>query len=181
MTAKPKTAALLVPALTVLLMGSGLSGCGFSPMYGSHAPGASQAAPEARLDKVEISAIRNREGVYLRNALIDRFYSGGYPLSPGYRLDVSEISEARTDLDVTSSSEATRAQLTQTIVIRLYDLSSPAAEPVLKRNLSNITSYNILESEFATRVSQQKAREGGLDDLARQIELNLTLYFNRTP
>lgn len=174
------SAKLLMSALTVFLSGAALTGCGFSPMYGTHAPGASQSSPESRLDQVEIAAIKNREGVHLRNALIDRFYVNGYPASPGYRLEISKISEVRTNLDVTTSSEATRAQLTQRLDMKLYDLKKPD-EPVLKRSLSNISSYNILESEFATRISQQKAREGGLDDLARQIELNLTLYFNRTP
>ncbi len=146
-------------------------------MYGTHSDKGSSTS-EANLGLIEISPIKDREGVFLRNALIDRFYTSGYPSNPRYRLEIGELSEVNTDLDITSSSEATRAQLTQTTTMKLFDLQNPAM-PVLARSLSSITSYNILESEFATRVSKQKAREGGLDDMARQIELNATLYFNR--
>lgn len=147
-------------------------------MYGTHTDRGS-ATSQANLGQIEINPIKDREGVFLRNALIDRFYTDGYPSNPRYRLEIGELSEINTDLDITSSSEATRAQLSQSTTMKLFDLQNPGT-PVLTRALSSITSYNILESEFATRVSEQKAREGGLDDLARQIELNATLYFNRT-
>lgn len=147
-------------------------------MYGSQSAISGQSAASA-LAAVEIGNIPDREGVYLRNALIDRFYTDGYPSSPRYALTVSKVTEAQRNLDITKSSEATRSQLIQTVSIALTDTQAPG-KPVLEQSLSTTSSYNVLESEFATRVSADNARMSGLNDLARQIELALTLYLSRT-
>ena len=172
------TRALLLSSLSVLA----LSACGFQPMYGSHAAAktASGQTAEAGLDSVGIANIPDAEGVYLRNALIDRFYRHGTPSNPRYELSFGDLNETKTNLDITTSSETTRAQLSQNIAVTLIDRQQ-GNKAVLLRNISSIASYNILESEFATRISEQNARQSGLDDMARQIELNLSLFFNRSP
>jgi hypothetical protein len=168
-----KSASLL--ALSAILL---LPGCGFHPMHGKYA--AAQAAQKgAGLDTVEIANIRDANGTYLRNALIDRFYSGGYPSAPRYTLTVTPVLEREVELDITKSSEATRSQLRLETVMTLTDKQNPGS-PVLQRSLRAISSYNQLESEFATHVTEQAARESGLNDLARQIELNISLFLNRT-
>lgn len=154
-------------ALTLLA-----SGCGLRPMYGNYA-----AAPSAGFDDIDIAAIPNRSGVALRNDLIDLFYRDGYPQTPRYTLKISPVEERSSELDITSNSESTRAQLTQSTGIILTDRQT--GEILLTQSVSSITSYNILESEFATRVTEDKARDSGLKDLARQIHLALSLYFNR--
>lgn len=158
-----------------------LSGCGFAPMYGDHAApaGAANGASAATLSNIVISNIPDRSGVYLRNALIDRFYTNGYPVNPAFTLSVEPVKEVQRDLDLTKSSEATRNQLTLSTTLKLYDAEDPT-KPVLVRPLSSINSYNVLESEFATRVTEDSARLSGLNDLARQIELNIVLYLNRS-
>jgi LPS-assembly lipoprotein len=114
----------------------------------------------------------------LRNALIDRLYQNGYPNAPIATLKVSPIQETRNELDLTKSSDATRAQLRMSSTMTLTDKSGAV---VLTRPLKTITSFNILGSEFATRVTEESARESGLQDLARQVELNLSLYYNSKP
>lgn len=154
-------------------------GCGFQPMYGSYGAltGQEQGAIQEQLTQIEISNIPDREGQYLRNVLIDRFYKSGRPVNPRYILNVSEINEKTYDLDITVSSDATRAQLTLSSSMQLVD--SENKEVVLTRGLRASASYNILESKFATRVSEQKTRENALDELARQIELQIALYLSR--
>ncbi|PZQ49072.1 MAG: hypothetical protein DI551_00010 [Micavibrio aeruginosavorus] len=153
-----------------------LTACGFTPQYGSSA-GTAGYAPVEGLDKVEIAMIPNEEGVYLRNLLIDNFYRGGYPGTPAYVLSVEEIVETNTNLDLTIDSESTRKQIKLRTVMRLKDKST--GQDVLKRDLRAITSYNVLGSQFTTRVSEKDAREAALEDLARQIETQITLYFKR--
>lgn len=157
-----------------------LSACGFQPMYGSASPSAalSGSATEAGLEIVAIENIRDADGVHLRNALIDRFYRNGYPATPRYTLAVDKINEVRTKLDLTTEAEATRAQVVQSTRFVLTDLSTRTA--VLTRKISSVSSYNILESEYATRASEQAARESSLNDLARQVELQVSLFLNRT-
>ena len=117
----------------------------------------------------------SREEVKTR--LIDQFYKDGRPEIPAYILQISPIRESVTDLDVTRSSDVTRAQLRLTSTMILTDAQS--GEELLRRGLSATSSYNVLAEEFATRFSEQSTRENALNDLARQIELQLGLYFNR--
>ncbi len=169
-----------------------LSACGFQPMYGSYAPGADTAAnggassaslPEANLNAVEIDTIPTAEnedaryGQALRNELIDRFYKGGTPANTRYLLKFSELRIRERELDLTKNSEATRAQLRSSAVMTLIDKAT--GETLVSRGISSISSYNILPSKFATRVTEQNARDNTIIDLARQAELQLNLYFNR--
>ena len=152
-----------------------LAACGFEPMYGRNIN--ERTGVENELARVGISNIENREGQYLRNALIDRFYRAGRPARPLYRLSIKPLRETLIDLDITKSSDATRGQLRLETSMQLIDVRTE--ETVLARDLRTITSYNILGSEFATRVTEENARTNALDDLARQIELQLNLYFKR--
>ncbi|HPF77703.1 MAG TPA: LPS assembly lipoprotein LptE [Alphaproteobacteria bacterium] len=153
-----------------------LAACGFSPMYGNSS-GANATAPEAGMDQVAIAIIPDREGQFLRNALIDRFYSNGMPANPAYELSFSKINEGISDFDITVDSEATRRQLKLSTTMTLTD--NATKQIVLKRPLQAITSHNVLDSEFSTLVTEQSAREAALNDLARQAERQIALYFSR--
>lgn len=151
-----------------------LSACGFSPMYGTKSD--SNTAVKSQLDKVEIAIIPDRSGQYLRNALIDRFYTHGYPANAAYNLKISPIIETISDFDITLESEATRQQIRLSTTLSLVDKEN--GKTVLTQNLTAITSNNILESEFSTLITEQSARDAALNDLARQIERHLALYFS---
>lgn len=155
-----------------------LSACGFEPIYGTHLQSkAGQESVQSQLAQVGIDGIPDRSGQFLRNALIDKFYREGRPQNLRYTLHVEPIKESTVDLDITKSSDATRAQLHLRIAMRLTDENTGVV--VLSRSLRSIASYNVLTSEFATRVSAQNTRENALNDLARQIELQIALYLKR--
>ncbi len=160
----------------LLLMSLGIiAACGFHPVYGVNKYTA--IGVEEHLSQIEISGIPDREGQFLRNALIERFYRDGRPANPKYKLSMSPVSESLRDLDITIDSDTTRGQLTLRITMILNDKKT--GETLLKRNLRSIASYNIIDSEFANRVSEQNTRENALSDLARQIEEQLALHFKR--
>lgn len=165
-----KTTVLLSFALLLL------ASCGFTPMYGSAAGGTGVSAT-AGLDRVDISIIPDGSGVFLRNDLIDRFYQNGYPSSPTHTLTVTRIEELGRDLDITIESEATRKQIKLTTTLTLIDKASGTS--VLSRKVTAITSYNVVSTQFATRISEDDAREAALHDLARQIETQVALYFKK--
>ncbi len=171
--------------LNILLLGLSLSlsACGFTPMYGSTAtptPGYSKSMPPtAGLDRIEIGVIPDESGVALRNDLIDRFYRNGYPADPLYSLSIGKVNEQSLDLDITISSETTRKQIRLNMVMNLIDLKT--GKSALTRNLTAITSYNVLDSQFTTRVGEADAREAALNDLARQIETQISLFLKRGP
>ena len=81
------TAVRLLAFLSVFI----LAACGFQPLYGDrsavNAPGVRES-----LNGIYISAIPDQPGQYLRNALIDRFYSSGRPGADArYNLTLSPI------------------------------------------------------------------------------------------
>lgn len=164
---------ILLSALMLLT----LAACGFAPMYGSGGAGSSGISTTAGLDQIDIALIPDQSGVYLRNILIDQFYQNGYPSSPRYRLRVSAIDEKIQDLDITVDSESTRRQIDLSTSLTLTDTQT--GETVLSRSVSALTSYNVLGSQFTTRVSEADAREAALEDLARQIEAQVALYLKR--
>ena len=162
-----------------------LSACGFSPVYGTGSQSSetkniganNEASIKANLNKIQINIIPNREGQYLRNALIDNFYFTGAPQNPSYTLRVNKINESRYDFDITQDSEATRRQIKlKTSYVLINNKNN---KTLLARNITAYASYNVLESEFSTLVTEQNARDNTLDDLARQIERGITLYLNR--
>lgn len=153
-----------------------LAACGFTPMYGSAAGSLGVSATEG-LDHVEIAVIPDQSGVFIRNILTDHFYRDGYPSSPTHKLLVEKLDESIYNLDITRDSEATRKQIRITAVMTLQDNTTGAA--VLTRSLIATTSYNVLGSQFTTRISESDAREAALADLARQIESQTALYFKR--
>ncbi len=164
--------------LTILLSLLLLSSCGFSSVYGEHKTQYGQAyAVEDSLALILIQPIPDREGQYLHNALINRFYQKGYPSEVLYTLHTSPINERLINLDITVDSDSTRGQMILKTNITLKNLTTN--ELLLRRSLQAVTSYNILASQFTNRVSEQNARENALDDLARQIELQIGLHFRR--
>lgn len=155
-----------------------LAACGFEPMYGGTTAGSyGSIATEDKLAQVTIDNIPNAEGQYLRNELIDRFYRRGRPVQSTYTLQVAPLKETETNLDITIESESTRAQIRIDTTFQLIDNNTGAA--VLKREIRAFNSFNVLGSQFTTIVSEQDAREAALNDLARQIETQLILYFGQ--
>lgn len=146
-------------------------------MYASNNAGSDGARTQVDLNNMRIAIIPDREGQYLRNALIDRFYTNGEPSNPAFILVIEPIKENIFDFDITVESEATRRQLKLSSKMQLVDTKT--RQSVLSRNLLAITSHNVLESEFSTIVTEQSAREAALNDMARQVERQLALYFSK--
>ena len=164
----------LFNALTVISLFL-LSACGFSPIYGDYKNATAQNTVNRYFNEIDIAIIPNREGQYLRNALIDNLYNNGTPTNTRYDLRFSPVKENIYDFDITVESEATRRQLRLSTTMQLIDKATK--QVLLSRRLTALTSNNVLESEFSTLVTEQNARENALNDLARQTERQLALYF----
>jgi len=158
-----------------------LASCGFEPVYGKHSSSASPAqgaGMEAAtgLSAIDVAIVPDREGQILRNELIDQLRPHG-GREAKYTLSFADLIVNVRKLDLTKNAEATRAQIIVTTNIYLTDLETGAL--VLSRPVKSISSYNVLPSKFATRVTEQNARENALRDAARQIVQQLSLFFNR--
>jgi len=152
-----------------------ITACGFHPVYGvnKYTP----VGAETKFSQIAIDIIPDREGQYLRNALIDRFHRNGKADKTNYRITIAPLQETQRNLDVTIDADTTRAQLSIKTTMTLRDTISN--KDIVNRELISTASYNVLGSEFTNRVSEQSTRENVLDDLARQIEMQVGLYFKR--
>jgi LPS-assembly lipoprotein len=167
---------LLVLLITVNCALFTLGSCGFSPLYGPSG-GRNTDSVSDKFDTVTIGSIPDESGQYLRNALIDRLYRYGRPSESDYVLNLTPISEYKSDLDITKTATSTRTQIRLNTSMTLTDARTN--KTLLSRKLVAINSFNVLQSQYDTRVSEQYVRQNALDDLARQVEAQLALYFRR--
>ncbi len=153
-----------------------VASCGFEPLYQTGGARADLSSRQG-LPAIEVGLIPDSEGVYLRNALMDILPVSRSSRLSSYNLDVSAIEEFISELDITERSDATRGKLRVSVS---FMLSDPNGKKLFSRQTSAVTSYNILESEFSNRVSQENARRNALEMLAQQIERQVFLYFQRS-
>lgn len=164
--ASPALAAVLAIALLAV------AGCGFRPLYGERSA-ASVAAPE--LAAIQIDLISNREGQLVRNGLLDKMQPRGAAPKPLYRLQVG-VSIARESLGVRIDDTATRGNLMMNASYILTDLAS--GKPLMKATSRAISSYNILDSDFATVISENDAIRRTAAEVSEEIKTRVAIFLS---
>jgi LPS-assembly lipoprotein len=120
-------------------MGAPLAGCGFRPLYGRANTDASGVSVDRQMAGIRISAIANREGQQLHNALRDRFNPLGQPADSAYTLDIN----------LTTRTYGTLAK---------RDLSST------RRNVEMNAFYNLRDSEGKIVMRDRSVITTGYDE-----------------
>ncbi len=154
-----------------------LPACGFQPLYVDQNASGVSKSNIVPFSEISIANIPDREGQYLRNQLVDMIYMDGYPQNPQFNLTIRQLNEQITRLGIQKDATATRAQMRLTAEMQLNDLTDGTI--LLTRNLIATNSFNILDSQYTTNVSTDYARNRALDELARQVTTQLSLYFQR--
>lgn len=166
-----------LPAMFAMLAALSVAACGFRPLYGDNSA-AGKPSVQADLGQVAITPIRSRTGQILRNHLIDRMNPSGQPGSAGAYTLIIRLGVRKQELGIRRDETATRANLIMTVN---YVLVEQASGAVIHRGISRaVTSYNILDDEFATLIAEKDARARGAEELADDITTQMALYFNRT-
>lgn len=151
-----------------------LAGCGFRPLYGRDSETGASTVDE--LNAIRVTPLQDRTGQIMHNLLRDRLNPRGQPVRPRYELTVS-LTESILELALATDETATRGDLS---IIANYTLSHPGEGRILLSGSSRaVNSFNILQSQFATQVSEQDARERGLRELSDEIRVQLGIYFAR--
>lgn len=134
--------------------------------------GASGTSAAQALNQIDVKPIANREGQVLRNYLVQALNHNGRPTRPDYRLSVS-LRENISRLAIQSDSSATRANLA---IRASYTLTDTATGEVTSRGATRVvTSFNILQDEFATLSSERSARDRALKQTSLDIRSRLVL------
>jgi len=148
-----------------------LSGCGFRPLYGEREEGDASD----QLATVHVNTIPNRNGQILHNFLLDRINPKGKPATPLYALDI-QLTEQKSNVGIIKDSTATLAQLANTATYTIYDLKERKA--LQSGRSRSFTSYNIVQSDFATLSAEKDARERTLRDIAEDITTKVAVFLN---
>ena len=159
--------------IIALVCSLALSGCGFRPLYGEAEDGSSAFDD---LETIQIAALPDRTGQQLHNLLRDRINPRGQPNRPEYVLRIT-LSEKTEKLAIAQDETATCANLRLSATFTLTLLNSKAV--VMKGRSNSANSYNIVDSQYATYVSENDARERALRELSEDIRLRLAAYFAR--
>lgn len=149
-----------------------LSGCGFEPLMGR--TGSPNAAIES-LAAIRIEPIADRSGQILRNELLDQLTPRGRPVAARYVLAV-RLQEPRQTLLLRRDDIISRSAYSAQASYTLRDLRGA---PLASGTSSFATDYEITNSEYATRISLESARDRVMVLVANDIRNQLAQTFKQ--
>lgn len=155
-----------------MILATGLTGCGFRPLYGSQG-----GAGREELARVRIDLIPDRIGQQLRNELLDRFNPRGEARDAQYRLGVV-VRTRRVDTAIR------RDETTRTVRLEVdaqYSLIELANSTVPLTGVSRAaTTFTVFTSEFATLSAENDARARAVREIADDLALRIGAFLARS-
>lgn len=151
-----------------------LQACGFAPLYQSKTTGQSTGTT---FDTIFVRTIPDRVGQELRNHLLNALTPKGRPSQPEWELSV-KLSESIEKISVEQTSFSTRANLKLVASFSLEPTGDNDRDGV-SGSVGAISSYNILDSEYATLVAERDARSRAVIILGNDIRRQLATWLNR--
>lgn len=148
--------------LALALLAS-LGGCGFTPIYGEGAAGAS-------LSRISVTAQDNRLGYRLREQLEDSL-GLDRSMTPLFRL-TTDVKQSRRPLGRRIDDTATRYELT---VKADWTLTPVSGGTPLTGTETVTTTYSAADQPYAAIAAQQDGEDRAASELARLIRLDLVL------
>jgi LPS-assembly lipoprotein len=166
--------------LSIVLL-VGLAACGFQPLYGQR--GATGGSMPDELAAIRVVPIADRTGQLLYNNLRDRLNPHGKPVDPRYLLDIA-LREEREELALRGDETATRANLrlmADYVLRRAVSEGEPGKDDIVTKGQSRITtSYDILDSQYATIISIEDARARATRVLSDDIQARLAVALSES-
>jgi LPS-assembly lipoprotein len=154
-------------ALAACLMLPLLSACGFQPLYGNN------TAPQ--LSSIFVEDIAERNGFELRTRLIDILDSDGMQTNKRYRLKVT-LSESSQGIALQNDAAITRYN---NRMEARFVLSDASGKEIYRGTQSELSSYNVVQSPYATLAAEQDSGKRAVQDMAERIRLELAVWFRR--
>ena len=158
---------LLLPLVTLALIGGTLAGCGLRPLYS----GGSASPAAIGFRAIEVGPIPLRSGWLTRNALVDRL--GGEHPGGIYRLEV-ELDDNIAGFGIRGDAATTRERRTLRARYRLVERASGAV--VLDATAGSDAGIDVVSSEYATVAAEQTASERLSQLVAEQIVTRIARY-----
>ena len=152
----------IAPILALVALTT-LSACGFRPLY---ATAGDDYQTAANMAQVKVALINDRVGQLTRNALLETLTPRGQSSNPLYDLSVT-LTESTSEQCFTKDNEATIADY---LIDADYQLVRRSDSKVLRNGTVRArTSYNIVDSDFASIEAEDAARKDAARNLAQQL------------
>ena len=142
--------------------------CGYEPIYSKN------INTNKELLSISVQNIKNRSGQILRNSLLNQLNPERERVITKYRLIV-EIFESKSSLAYRRDMSATRTDLKVTANYLLEDIKN--GEILLKQEAKSISSFDVVESVYATLIAEKDVREKNLKVISNDIYTNLVIFF----
>ena len=142
--------------------------CGYEPIYSKN------ANTNKELLSISVQNIKNRPGQILRNTLLNQLNPKRERVITKYRLIV-KLSESQSSLAYRRDKSATRTDLEVTANYLLKDIKN--GEILLKQEAKSISSFDVVESVYATLIAEKDVREKNLKVISNDIYTNLVIFF----
>jgi LPS-assembly lipoprotein len=155
----------LGPILGLAIAAAGLSGCGFTPLYGDRTVVSNLAA-------IDVVASEGRTGYLIRQHLDDAF-AKNRGAAPTYRMDVS-VAEARYPRGVRIDNVATRYEYVLEASYRLTSL--PSGAQAKQGRVRVALTYDSADQPYASIAAQQDAQDRAASEAARRIQMELAVW-----
>ena len=144
------------------------TGCGYESIYSK------KVHKNKDLLHISVKNIKDRSGQILRNSLLNNLNPDRERVIKKYKLIV-EITESKSSLAYRRDMSATRTDLAVTANYLLTDIKN--GEILLKETTTSTSSFDVVESVYATIVAEKDAREKSLDVLSDNIYTDLVIFF----
>lgn len=161
-----------------MLIAAFAGGCGFRPLYATHAVvGEEAASPAAReeLAATVVAPIADRAGQILRNELVFLLGAAGEAPAARHSLDVA-LTETLDRVAVQVTGLATRANLRLNAQYRLTDLAT--GQVVTQGQVGVVGGFDLVDNEFATLIAARNMREQLALRLARILHTRLAAFYD---
>jgi len=142
--------------------------CGYEPIYSKN------VSSNKELLSISVKNIKDRSGQILRNSLLNQLNPEKERVIIKYKLTV-EISESRSNLAYRRDMSATRADLIVTANYLLTEIKG--GEIILENETKSTSSFDVVESVYATLIAEKDAREKNLQVISDDIFTNLVIFF----
>ena len=142
--------------------------CGYEPIYSKN------VSSNKELLSISVKNIKDRSGQILRNSLLNQLNPEKERVIIKYKLTV-EIFESRSNLAYRRDMSATRVDLSVTANYLLTEIKS--GEIILEQETKSISSFDVVESVYATLIAEKDAREKNLQVISDDIFTNLVIFF----
>ena len=156
----------ILSGLGTALALSGLSACGFVPLY-------AQNGLVDHLSHIDLNTPDTRTGFYLRQDLITKLGDGDGPHP--YKIKV-DIVEKRYEIGLNSFGTATRFEISNTVT---YSLTEKAThKELIKKSFVDTVTYDSTENAYAGIAAQSDGQKRAATSIADHINSDLTVYFH---